>query len=322
MIIVTGAYGFIGSCLCRFLKEKGIDDIVGSDDFTVPHKKANLKSLKGCRRVKRHRLFSFIDKNHSSIEVIFHLGARTDTTENDEELLDRLNTGFSKRLWCKCSDYEIPLIYASSAATYGLGDYGFVDNHALVPRMEPLNPYGWSKQLFDLWAINQGYEPPRWYGLKFFNVYGPNESHKGRMASVAYHAFRQISEFGHMDLFRSHNPEVADGQQSRDFIYIKDVLKIMYWIWQNKAVESGLYNVGTGKARTFEDLAIATFDALGKQPIINYIDTPEDIRDNYQYFTQASMEKLSKQGYPLKFESLEEGIKDYVTNYLIPEKKY
>ena len=322
MIIVTGAYGFIGSCLCKYLTSSGYKNIVGVDDFTVQHKRSNLSTLTGCRRVKRHRFFSFLDKNSEEIEVIFHLGARTDTSEKDENILSKLNTEYSKKVWLKCSEYNIPLIYASSAATYGLGDYGYVDNHALVPRLEPLNQYGWSKQLFDLWVLNQGFTPPKWFGLKFFNVYGPNEGHKGRMASVVYHAFHQIKETGHVDLFKSHNPEFKDGQQARDFIYVKDVIKVLLWFWEQQGVESGIYNVGTGKAQTFEELASFTFKAMGINPLINYIDTPEFIRDQYQYFTEAVMVKLQNAGFTQPFISLGDGINDYVSNYLMDYKSF
>jgi ADP-L-glycero-D-manno-heptose 6-epimerase len=322
MIIVTGAYGFIGSCLCAYLRHKGHQDIVAVDDFSPPHKAANNVALAGMKRVERATFQGFIERNRSKIEVIFHLGARTDTTEQDENLLEELNTSYSKMVWEKCASYHIPLIYASSAATYGMGINGYVDNHALVPRLEPLNPYGWSKQLFDLWALNQGHQPPRWYGLKFFNVYGPNEGHKGRMASVIFHAFKQISEQGSMKLFRSHHPDYPDGGQSRDFIYVKDVLEVMYWLYESREVKSGLYNVGTGQARTFEDLTLATFNAMGVDSLINYIDTPEDIRDNYQYFTEANMDKIRKQGYNKAFTPLEVGVEDYVKNYLMKELGY
>lgn len=322
MIIVTGAYGFIGSCLCAYLKGKGHEEIIAVDDFTKSYKKINDASLTGMKKVHRDELWRFLKNNTSSIQAIFHLGARTDTTEQDEELLDRLNTTYSKQIWTFCADRGIKLLYASSAATYGIGDQGYVDNHALVPRLEPLNPYGWSKHLFDLWALNQGHRPPHWFGFKFFNVYGPNEYHKGRMASVIYHAFNQIKDCGYMKLFKSHHPDYEDGQQSRDFIYIKDVLDVMYWFFEGDDIESGLYNLGTGKARTFEDLTVATFNAMDRDVMINYIDTPEDIRDNYQYYTEADLSKLRKAGYESDFTELEDGIKRYVRNFLIYNKVY
>lgn len=322
MIVVTGAYGFIGSCMCAYLKAKGHNDIIGVDDFTKEYKKVNDPSLEGMKKIHRDELWKFLKENAGSIQAIFHLGARTDTTEQDEELLDRLNTTYSKRVWKFCADRDIKLLYASSAATYGIGDQGYIDNHALVPRLEPLNPYGWSKQLFDLWALNQGHQPPQWFGFKFFNVYGPNEYHKGRMASVIFHAFNQIKERGYMNLFRSHHPDFEDGKQSRDFIYIKDVLDVMYWFFLGNDIESGLYNLGTGKARTFEDLTIATFNAMDREIMINYIDTPEDIRDTYQYFTEADLNKLRNAGFDTEFTELEDGVDRYVRNFLLQNKVY
>lgn len=322
MIVVTGALGFIGSCVVKSLKIKGIGDVVAVDDFSKTYKLPNLRLEDATKKVERKHFFRWADKNVDSIKIVIHLGARTDTTEMNESIFEILNIDYTKRVWRFCSDNNIPLIYASSAATYGLGLHGFVDNHALVPRLEPLNPYGWSKQSIDLWAINQGHQPPRWYGLKFFNVYGPNEYHKGRMASVVFHAFNQIKDSGSMNLFKSHIQEYGDGEQSRDFIYIKDVLKIIWWFINNEEVEDGLYNVGTGTARSFYDLTKATFAAMNKEVKINFIDTPIDIRDNYQYYTEAEMSKLQNAGYNDPFYSLEEGIKDYVQNYLLPERKY
>ena len=207
------------------------------------------------------------------------------------------------------------MIYASSAATYGLGEHGYSDNHELIKNLKPLNPYGDSKNNFDKWVLEQDVKPPFWAGLKFFNVYGPHESHKGRMASVVYHTYHQIEKTGGMKLFRSHNTAYKDGEQLRDFIYVKDVVSILHFL-SDCEVTSGLYNVGTGKARSFYDLASLTFKALGLEPKISFIDTPVDIRDKYQYFTEASMTKLEKAGYKKAFHSLEEGVCDYVQNYL------
>ena len=216
-----------------------------------------------------------------------------------------------------CCEYQIPLVYASSAATYGSGSLGYVDDEGVVSLLRPLNPYGDSKNDFDKWALEQTAKPFFWAGLKFFNVYGPNEYHNGRMASVVLHAFNQIRENGSLKLFRSHNPNYKDGEQMRDFIYVKDVVEVCYFLMQHRQ-HSGLYNLGTGKARTFLDLAFNTFDAMGKEINIEFRDTPADIRDTYQYFTEASMDKLRAIGYSRPFYSLEEGIKDYVQNYLIP----
>jgi ADP-L-glycero-D-manno-heptose 6-epimerase len=263
------------------------------------------------------------------IDFIFHLGARTDTTEFDYSVLEKLNVEFSKNIWSYCVEKKIPLVYASSAATYGGGELGYNDDHELPFKLNPLNPYGRSKNEFDKWALQQTLNselrtpnsPPFWYGLKFFNVYGPNEYHKGRMASVVFHSFNQIKSTGKVKLFKSHKPEYKDGEQLRDFVYVKDVVDICYWL-MNERPASGLYNLGTGKARTFKDLVTAIFKSLDKATMIEYIDTPLDIRDKYQYFTEANMSKLQKEGYKGEFYSLEEGVKTYVKNFLIDKKYY
>ena len=226
---------------------------------------------------------------------------------------------YSKMVWNKCVEYALPLIYASSAATYGLGEYGYDDNHEIPQKLKPLNPYGDSKNDFDVWALKQEKKPFFWAGLKFFNVYGPNEFHKGRMASVIFHTYNQIQKTGAMNLFRSHVAEYKDGEQLRDFVYVKDVAKVITFLME-KRPESGLYNLGTGKARTFYDLAANTFKALDLEPNIGFIDTPEDIRDKYQYFTEANMQKLFDAGYDGGFKTLEEGVEDYVKNHLIGTK--
>ncbi|MEL6392580.1 MAG: ADP-glyceromanno-heptose 6-epimerase, partial [Bacteroidota bacterium] len=261
------------------------------------------------------------DSDLRKSKVIIHLGARTDTTEKDETIFKRLNLDYSQAIWKYCIQHDIPLIYASSAATYGGGEYGYEDDHDQTDKLRPLNPYGQSKQDFDLWALKEAQEPPRWYGLKFFNVYGPNEYHKGRMASVVWHAYRQIQETGGMKLFRSHRPDIADGQQSRDFIYVKDLCQVISWLaFEANSAPNGLYNLGTGQARPFLDLVHAVFSALGHEPNISFIDTPADIRDTYQYFTEANMRKLRAAGYPHTFNSLESGIEEYVSKYLQPHK--
>jgi len=223
-------------------------------------------------------------------------------------------------LWKTCAKHAIPFIYASSAATYGGGEHGYNDDHATIPQLQPLNPYGQSKQDFDIWALQQGEAPYFWAGLKFFNVYGPNEYHKGRMASVIWHTFNQIGKSGEMKLFRSHNPNYTDGGQMRDFVYVKDLVEVLMFLMHHRK-DSGIYNLGSGKARTFLDLATATFHSMGKEPNISFVDTPEDIRDKYQYFTEANMNKLISIGYSKPFHSLEEGVKDYVTNYLQQDLK-
>lgn len=316
MIIITGAAGFIGSRLLHHVNKEGLRDLILADDFSRPDKLQNYQGQAYIDTIHRDFLPDWIDRHHRDIDVIFHLGARTDTTEQDLDLLNRLNLHYSQAIWQRCTQYQIPLIYASSAATYGLGTLGYTDSHEIVPDLQPLNPYGKSKNDFDGWALRQIETPPFWAGLKFFNVYGPNEYHKGRMASVVYHTAQQIKATGGMKLFRSHRPDIADGMQSRDFIYINDVVKICTWLWQHQPT-SGLYNVGTGQARPFLDLATETFRAMGLSPNISFIDTPADIRDTYQYFTQADMRKLLAAGYPDQFFTLEEGVSDYVRNYLL-----
>ncbi|MCF8218440.1 MAG: ADP-glyceromanno-heptose 6-epimerase [Bacteroidales bacterium] len=320
MIIVTGAAGFIGSCMISELNNRGYKNIVAVDDFSRSDKNSNLQDKNLVDRINRDAFLEWAGKNKNDIQFIIHLGARTDTAEFDQAIFERLNLNYSKAMWEFCSDNQIPLIYASSAATYGLGEHGYSDDHDIVDKLQPLNAYGKSKNDFDKWMLKQEKEPPFWAGLKFFNVYGPNEYHKSRMASVVYHAFHQISQTGGMKLFRSHIPEFKDGEQSRDFIYVKDVTNMILWLMENKP-KSAIYNTGTGVARSFIDLTRAVFDALGKEENIQFIDTPEDIRDKYQYFTKAEMTKLRDQGYNESMTSLEEGVKDYVQNYLV-KKKY
>jgi len=316
MKVITGAAGFIGSCLLGLLNEKGIEDIIIVDDFSKVNKQENYSHKKYKTAIERNEFLNWFQQNAASVEIVYHIGARTDTTEFDMSIFDDLNIHYTQEIWKTCAKNNIPLIYASSAATYGLGEFGYEDNHEIVSKLKPLNPYGDSKNLFDIWALAQKEQPPFWYGLKFFNVYGPNEYHKARMASVIFHSFNQIQEKGMVKLFRSHRPDFADGQQSRDFIYVKDLLNVIEFLAENKP-QSGLYNLGTGKARSFYDLAKNTFLAQGLEPKIEFIDTPIDIRDKYQYFTEANMSKLRNAGYTKEFYSLEDGIKDYVGNYLM-----
>jgi ADP-L-glycero-D-manno-heptose 6-epimerase len=315
MIVVTGAAGFIGSCFVNKLNNKGHKDIVVVDDFSRSDKNRNLDNKVFEHKVDRELFFEWLDNNHHNVNFVVHIGARTDTTEFDVNIFNKLNLNYSKMMWEKCADYNLPLIYASSAATYGAGENGYLDSHEIIPSLKPLNPYGESKNDFDKWVLLQGKKPPLWAGLKFFNVYGPNEYHKGRMASVVFHAYHQIKKTGEMKLFKSHKPEFNDGEQLRDFVYVKDVVSVLYFIMMQKQF-TGIYNLGTGKARSFVDLAKSVFSALYVNPSIGFIDTPEDIRDKYQYFTEANMEKLKSVGYDFPFFSLEDGIKDYVQGYL------
>ena len=321
MIVVTGAAGFIGSCLVSHLNKSGYTNIVAVDDFSREDKNENLVGKTLTAKVPREGFIQWLKDYGDEVDFVFHIGARTDTAEFDKAIFDKLNLNYTKDVWNICSEMKIPLVYASSAATYGLGEFGYKDDHSIVPKLKPLNPYGDSKNDFDKWMLQQDVQPPFWAGLKFFNVYGPNEYHKGRMASVIFHAFNQISKTGGMKLFRSHNPEYKDGEQLRDFVYVKDVVSVCLFLMENKP-ESAIYNLGSGKARTFLDLTKNTFKAMGKEENISFIDTPEDIRDKYQYFTEADMSKLIDAGYDKGFTSLEDGVKDYVTNYLIDGKYY
>ncbi|AYQ33847.1 ADP-glyceromanno-heptose 6-epimerase [Runella sp. SP2] len=321
MIIVTGAAGFIGSCLISKLNEENFNFIIAVDDFSKIEKAPNLEGKKIQERVERSAFFEWLDQNYYEVEFIFHIGARTDTTEFNRDVLEELNVRYSQQIWQKCIDYQIPLVYASSAATYGLGELGYDDNESQIPQLKPLNPYGESKNDFDIWALQQEKKPFFWAGLKFFNVYGPNEYHKGRMASVIFHAYNQVKASGKMRLFRSHHPDFKDGEQMRDFVYVKDLLEVCSFLMHHRR-NSGIYNLGSGKARTFKDLAINTFTSMGLEPNIDFVDTPADIRDKYQYFTQANMNKLRSIGYTKPFHTLEEGVKDYVQNYLSKEAYY
>ena len=320
MIIVTGAAGFIGSNLVSKLNQEGFKDIVVVDDFSHPEKNKNLNGKTFSQKVHRDDFVEWLDANQNLVQFIFHMGARSATTGFPKEIYDVLNLDYSKAVWEKCVEYGLPLVYASSAATYGLGEHGYKDDHDIVEKLKPLNLYGESKNDFDKWVLAQDKKPYFWAGLKFFNVYGPNEYHKGRMASVVYHAFNQISATGMMKLFKSHNPGYPDGGQTRDFVYVKDLSDIMFFL-MNHRKDPGLYNIGTGNGRTFLDLTKNTFKGMEIEENIEFIDTPIDIRDKYQYFTEANMNKLRSVGYDKPFTNLEDGVEDYVKNYLI-ENKY
>jgi ADP-L-glycero-D-manno-heptose 6-epimerase len=321
VIVITGAAGFIGSFLAGYLNHMGYNELILVDDFSVEKKAANIADKKYLQLVHRESFFEWMSTTLYDVKYIFHLGARTDTTEMDYAVHKKWNLDYSKKVWELCVQKGIALVYASSAATYGNGEHSYNDDHAIVNQLAPLNPYGVSKNEFDIWALQQTSFPPFWAGLKFFNVYGPNEYHKARMASVIFHAFNSIRDTGTVRLFRSHNPNYKDGEQIRDFIYVKDVVSICVWLMQQQPA-SGLYNTGTGKARTFNDLVKAIFTALHKPESIYYVDTPLDIRDKYQYFTEANMDKLKEAGYDRPFYSLEDGVKEYVQQYLSDGKYF
>lgn len=328
MIVVTGASGFIGSCLVGRLNADRFYDIVVVDDFKglskhPSHERTgvNLAGKKFIAKVDRTDFPQWLRSNEDQVQFVFHIGARTDTTEFDIAVFDELNLHYTQELWNICVEYAIPLVYASSAATYGGGEHGYNDDHTIIPQLQPLNPYGESKNNFDIWALKQMNAPFFWAGLKFFNVYGPNEYHKSRMASVIFHAHRQIADGGGMKLFKSHRPDYANGGQMRDFVYVKDVVEVCMFLMHHRK-DSGIYNLGSGRARSFLDLAHATFQAMDVLPVIDFIDTPADIRDKYQYFTEANMNKLKGIGYAKPFHSLEDGVHDYVKHYLLNGCRY
>lgn len=319
MIVITGAAGFIGSNMVTKLNLEHFLDLVLVDDFSNDLKNKNIENKNFSEKVDRDKFFTWLEINHQAVDFVFHIGARTNTAEFNKDIFDRLNLNYSKQMWEACSKYNIPMVYASSAATYGLGELGYSDDHSLIAQLKPLNPYGESKNDFDKWVLQQGNHPPFWAGLKFFNVYGPNEYHKNRMASVIFHAYNQIKDSGKMVLFRSHKEGIKDGEQKRDFIYVKDLVDVLFFLMETQS-NSAIYNLGTGRARTFLDLVRATFHSMGVKEKIEFIDTPEDIRDKYQYFTQADMKKLNEAGYNIPFSSLEQGIDDYVKYFLAPDK--
>jgi ADP-L-glycero-D-manno-heptose 6-epimerase len=320
-IVITGAAGFIGSCLVGFLNEHGFQNLVLVDDFSRTDKEPNLEGKKNTEKIEREFFFEWLRIKKPVIDFVFHIGAKTDTTEFDYAIHQRLNVEYSKKIWNYCTSNSVPMVYASSAATYGGGEFGYDDDPELSFKLQPLNPYGISKNEFDKWALRQVTHPPFWAGLKFFNVYGPNEYHKGRMASVIWHSFNQIKKDGFVKLFKSHRPDFKDGQQLRDFIYVKDILKVCYWLMVNQP-HSAIYNLGTGTARSFDDLVKNTFGGLDKATDIRYIDMPEDLRNKYQYFTEAKMTRLKAAGYTHSFYTLESGVDDYVRNYLSKGKYY
>ena len=316
MIIVTGGAGFIGSAIVAGLNSRGIDDIVIVDILGSDEKWKNLRRLRFADYVEADDFLEMLTagKIDWPIEVIFHMGACSDTTERNASYMIQNNYDFSKLLANWAAGRGLRFIYASSAATYGDGSQGFSDDEAGLDKLGPLNIYGYSKQMFDLWAIRAGLLK-RIVGLKYFNVFGPNEYHKGEMRSFVVKAFEQINAAGKVGLFKSHRPDYADGEQKRDFLYIKDAVDMTLFFLDNRKI-AGLFNIGTGAARTWNDLANATFAAMNKEPNIEYIPMPEKLRDKYQYFTQADIARLRTAGYDKEQTSLEDAIKDYVQNYL------
>jgi ADP-L-glycero-D-manno-heptose 6-epimerase len=319
MIVVTGAAGFIGSYFIGKLNRSGFRNLVLVDRYDDHLKDRNLQAKEYTHLIDRDEFFDWFGKHRNKVDMVFHLGARTDTVGQEPESYKELNLIYSQNLWKICTETNIPMVYASSAATYGNGENGFSDSHKQIDRLKPLNLYAWSKHDFDIWVLKQEKSPKFWAGLKFFNVYGPNEYHKGRMASVVLHAFQTIRESGEMKLFRSHREDVADGEQKRDFVFVDDIAEVMLFFMENQN-NPGIYNVGTGKARSYLDLTRAVFDSLHMNPEINFVDTPRDLRNRYQYFTEADIQKLREIGYYKPFIELEQGIKEYVSNFLMPEE--
>lgn len=322
MIIVTGAAGFIGSAIVKALNDQGLEDILIVDHFESAEKWKNLRGLKYYEFVQVEDLF-----NHhiwqQEIKAIYHMGACSDTTELDMDFLYKNNTKFTNKLFELCTQNKIPFVYASSAATYGAGEFGYNDEHSSVGMLRPLNKYGYSKQLSDEWVLKQNATPPVWFGVKFFNVFGPNEYHKGKMSSVVFQSFNQINSVGSVKLFKSHRPDFKDGEQLRDFVYVKDVVRAMISLIEKADPStSGIYNLGTGKARSFHDLTKATFEAMGKKTNIEFIDMPKELQGQYQYFTEANMKKLQSVLPEFKFMSLEEAVSDYVKNHLMQSDPY
>jgi ADP-L-glycero-D-manno-heptose 6-epimerase len=327
VIVVTGGAGFIGSNLIAGLEASGRTGLVVCDRLGTDEKWRNIAKRELADLVPPERLFDAIENRAGEIEIIFHMGAISSTTERDADAIIENNFALSRRLWQWCADRGVRLVYASSAATYGSGESGFEDSQSMnaLARLRPLNAYGWSKHLFDRkvarTVVSNERMPPQWSGLKFFNVYGPNEYHKGDMMSVVAKLYPRIMENEPARLFKSYRPEFPDGGQERDFIWVGDCVRVMLWLLDNPDV-SGLFNVGTGRARSFADLARATFTAAGLEPNIEYIEMPESLRPKYQYFTQADTTKLRGAGFSAPFTELEQGIAVYVREFLAAADPY
>lgn len=326
MILVTGAAGFIGSVIVKQLNEKGIEDLLLCDHFESGDKWKNLRGLKYDSFVQVEDLFDHpIWKKQGGLKAIYHMGACSDTTELDMDYLYENNTEYTNQLLALAAVKNIPIVYASSAATYGSGEQGYSDDHKGIPALKPLNKYGYSKQLSDEWILKQKKKPKVWFGVKFFNVFGPNEYHKGKMSSVVYQSFNQINDVGQVKLFKSHRPDYKDGEQLRDFVYVKDVVRAMIDLidaGKKKPSISGIYNLGTGEARSFHDLVKATFASMDREAKIEFIDMPGELRNQYQYYTQADMTKLKKALPKFKFMKLEDAVNDYVRSHLAQKDPY
>lgn len=326
MLIVTGGGGFIGSVLAWALNEAGRADLVIVDHFGTDEKWRNIAKRDFFEIVTIEALPQWLERHGREVEAVFHLGANSSTTERDADHIIETNLNASIALWRWCAAHGKALVYASSAATYGDGDEGFDDTGGLaeLKRLKPLNLYGWSKHAFDLWALREaakGHAPPLWVGLKFFNVFGPNEYHKGMMTSLVAKNYAKVAAGEPIRLFKSHRAGIADGDQKRDFVYVKDCVDAVLWLWRH-AKESGIYNIGTGQARSFRELMEATGAACGAPPKIEYVDTPPEIRSNYQYITEAKLSRLRAAGYNAPFTPLEDAVKDFVTNYLAKPDPY
>ena len=317
--LVTGGAGFIGSALIKELNDQGIENIIVVDRLRDTSKWLNLRGLKFSQYIHADDFFTEECEHwHRQIKMIYHMGACSSTTEMNMDYLMKNNVEYSQRLFRLATEKAIPIIYASSAATYGDGSKGYNDKRSQIPELRPLNPYGYSKQLFDEWVLKQQKKPKHWFGLKFFNVYGPGEYHKGHMRSVVHQAFEQIRDCGRVKLFKSHHPDYEDGMQLRDFIYVKDITRAMVMLSDSSiAAYSGIFNMGTGRAQSFKELVEATFTAMGKEVAIDYIDMPTHLRDQYQYYTQANMSKFQMLFPDFKFKDVQAGVKDYVDNYLL-----